>query len=63
MLFVIEEIYAQTAAFDEERLLSVGNRTRNWIVKMGVDQLAGGMVHVCQLLRQVVGREEADAGL
>src|SRR5262245_55745648 len=62
-LLLIEEVHAQAPALDEERLLSVGDATRDRVVNVWGDDLARGMLHIRQLLRKIVRREKADTGL
>jgi len=62
-LVVVVEINAQASALDEQDLLRELNVSAYRIVDVRVDDLAGGVPHVRELLRQVVGGEKVNSRL
>ena len=52
------EIHAEPAALDDQNLLRIAYVPLHDVVHVGIDHLAPGVVHVGELLGELVGRQE-----
>jgi hypothetical protein len=60
LLLIGVEIDAEFTGFDEQNFLGIGDLAGNGVVDVRRDEFAGGVVHVSELLGELVRGKEVD---